>query len=209
MVTAGPVAAVAPATLTVVQGAILAGCCVEFGYATDERPELRWRRVIPYGLVHGPLTYLIGKIPGRDDQPVYYRLDHMADAQLSETLGCAPDDWDIDAWLTESFGVWRDEKRGVALRILPDGAAHALGWRFHRSQQVEQLDDGGLRVRFATGGMRELAEHLFTWGGQLVIEAPDALIDMMRERVAAAIAMLPDEESSTTGTDAAMAESRP
>lgn len=51
MVTAGPVATVAPQTLTVVQGAILAGCCVEFHYTTDERREPNWRRVIPYGLV--------------------------------------------------------------------------------------------------------------------------------------------------------------
>ncbi|WP_375396544.1 hypothetical protein [uncultured Sphingomonas sp.] len=33
---------------------------------------------MPYGLVHGPLAYLIGEMPGRDDQPVYYRLDRMS-----------------------------------------------------------------------------------------------------------------------------------
>lgn len=204
MVTAGPVAAVAPATLTVVQGAILAACCVEFDYSTEERPEARWRRVIPYGLVHGPLTYLIGKMPGRDDQPVYYRLDRMTDVRASEKLGCAPDDWDIDAWLTESFAIWRDEKQDVVLRIAPAAAVRARGWRFHRSQTVQDLDDGGLRVRFTTGGMRELAEHLFTWGGEIVIEAPDALIEVMRERLAAAATIVPIQ--GTTGSDAAWSD---
>lgn len=47
-----------------------------------------------YGLVHGPLTYLLGKMPGRDDKPVYFRLDRMMGAEVSEALGCAPDDWD-------------------------------------------------------------------------------------------------------------------
>lgn len=190
MVTAGPVATVAAGTMTVVQGAILAGCCVEFQYATDERPEPKWRRVVPYGLVHGPLAYLIGKMPGRDNQPVYYRLDRMIEVQVSEKLGCAPDDWDIDAWLTESFGVWRDEKQEVVLRVAPSAASRAKGWRFHLSQAVEKLDDGGLRIRFATGGMRELAEHLFTWGGEIVVEGPDALLEVMRERIAAAHTML-------------------
>ena len=199
MVTAGPVAAVAPATLTVVQSAILAGCCVEFHYATDERPEPRWRRVIPYGLGHGSLTYLIGKMPGRDDQPVYYRLDRMTDVHVSATLGCAPDEWDIDAWLTESFGVWRDDKEAVVLRVVPAAAARARGWRFHRSQTIEELDDGGMRVRFATGGMRELAEHLFTWGGEIVIEEPDALVAVMRKRLAEAMAIVPPKY--TTGSD--------
>lgn len=190
MVTAGPVATVAPETMTLVQGAILAGCCLEFHYSTDERPEPKWRRVVPYGLVHGPLAYLIGKMPGRDDQPVYYRLDRMIDVRVSEKLGCAPDDWDIDAWLTESFGVWRDEKQDVVLRVAPAAASRANGWRFHRSQAVEELDDGGLRIRFATGGMRELAEHLFTWGGEIVIEEPNALMVVMRDRIAAARTML-------------------
>ncbi len=204
MVTAGPVATVAPETMTVVQGAILAGCCVDFHYSTDERPEPKWRRVIPYGLVHGPLAYLIGKIPGRDDQPVYYRLDRMIDIHVSEMLGCAPEDWDIDTWLTESFGVWRDERQDVVLRVLPASVGRARGWRFHRSQGVEELDDGGLRIRFATGGMRELAEHLFTWGGEIVIEAPDALVTVMRERIAVAQTMLISEAiAATTVNDVA------
>lgn len=192
MVTAGPIAAFAPETVTVIQSAILAGRCVEFHYATDERPEPRWRRVIPYGLVHGPLTYLLGKMPGRDDQPVYFRLDRMTGVMVSETRGCAPDDWDIDAWLAESFAVWRDEKHDVVLRVPSSSQARARGWRFHRLQQIEELADGELRIRFTTGGMRELAEHLFTWGGELVIEGPEALVEMMRERIDAAAAMLPE-----------------
>ena len=207
MVMAGPVAAVAPATLTVIQGAILAGCCVEFHYATHERPDLRWRRLIPYGLVHGPLSYLIAKMPDRNDQPVYYRLDRMTDVHLSDKPGCAPDDWDIDAWLTESFGVWRDEKQDVVLRVLPASAARARAWRFHRSQVVEDVDDGGLRIRFSTGGMQELAEHLFTWAGEIVIEAPAMLIGVMRERLTAAQGMLiSDASESTTETVASKPE---
>lgn len=202
MVTAGPVAIVAPETMTIVQSAILTGCCVEFHYSTDERPEPKWRRVVPYGIVQGPLAYLIGKMPGRDDQPVYYRLDRMIDVRASEKLGFAPDDWDIDAWLSASFGVWRDEKQHVVLRVAPTSVDRARGWRFHRSQAVEQLDDGGLRIRFATGGMRELAEHLFTWGGEIVIEAPDVLISVMRERIAAAHTMLASEAIVSTNVHA-------
>lgn len=192
MVTAGPIAAFAPEIVTVIQSAILAGRCVEFHYATEERPEPRWRRVIPYGLIHGPLTYLLGKMPRRDDQPVYFRLDRMTGVVVSETLGCAPDVWDIDAWLAESFAVWRDEKHDVVLRVPSSSAARARGWRFHRLQQIEELADSELRIRFTTGGMRELAEHLFTWGGELVIEGPNALVEVMRERIDAAAAMLPE-----------------
>lgn len=198
LVTAGPVASVNPETITLVQSAILAGCCVEFHYATEERPEPRWRRVIPYGLVHGSLTYLLGKLPGRDDDPVYFRLDRMTEPKLSDTLGCAPDDWDIDSWLAESFAVWRDEKQDVVLRVKASAATRARSWRFHRHQQIEVLADGQLRIRFTSGGMRELAEHLFGWGGELVIEAPEQLVVTMRERLHLVRTMLPDEVAAST-----------
>lgn len=189
MVMAGPVAPVAPETLEIIQKAILAGCCVEFDYVTDERPAPQWRRVVPYGLVHGPLSYLVGKMPDRENQPVYYRLDRMSSLRPSATPGFAPPEWDIDLWLTESFGVWRDEQQNVVLRVFPDAAGRALRWRFHRSQQVEKLDDGGLRIRFATGGMRELAEHLFMWGGEIAIEEPADLVKVLKERIQAAKTM--------------------
>lgn len=39
--------------------------------------------------------------------------------------------------------------------------------------------------------MRELAEHLFTWGGELLIEGPETLVAVMRERLDTAQTMLP------------------
>lgn len=187
---AGPCAPVPPGTLEVMQGAIMAGQCVEFDYATDSRPDPQWRRVIPYGLVHGPLSYLVGQMPKGEGEPVYYRLDRMIDPRISNQPGCPPDDWDLSNWLASSFGVWREEPQDIVLRILPAGTTRAQGWRFHPSQTLEPQDDGSLLVRFRTGGLRELADHLFSWAGELTIEGPEALIAMMRERVALAASML-------------------
>ncbi|EAT08878.1 hypothetical protein SKA58_16908 [Sphingomonas sp. SKA58] len=139
-------------------------------------------------------------MPDRENDPVYYRLDRMIEPRLSEKLGCAPDDWDIDAWLADSFGVWRDEKQDVVLRIHASAASRAREWRFHRNQQIEQLENGDLLIRFTSGGMRELAEHLFTWGNELIIEQPVALIEMMRQRIMAALTMLPPEAASPNTT---------
>ncbi|MEZ0496910.1 WYL domain-containing protein [Sphingomonas sp. IW22] len=102
------------------------------------------------------------KNPGRKDQPIYLRLDRMIAVTVSETIGCAQDDWNIDAWLVDSFAVWRDEKQDVVLRVLSSDAGRARHCRFYGKQRTDNLAGGGLRIRFATGGMRELAEHLFT-----------------------------------------------
>ena len=137
------------------------------------------------------MTYLLGKMPGDSREPVYYRFDRIVDPKLSDKLGCAPDDWDIDDWLAKSFAIWRDDElQNIVLRVHPAAADRAQNWRFHRSQQIEKLDEGGLRIAFSAGGMRELADHLFSWGGDLVIESPPILIETLRTRIEAAQNMI-------------------
>ena len=181
-VTAGPFVEVPPETLSVMQEAILVGSCVEFDYIADGQTEPKWRRVIPYGLLLGPITYLVGKMPDRDVGPINLRLDRMSDVRLSETPGCAHDDWDLDTFLSNSFGIWQSEPHDVVLRARGAAVARARNWRFHKSQELEE-DGDELVIRFRAGGLREMAEHLFTWGGDLVIEGPEELRAEMRERL--------------------------
>lgn len=188
-VTAGPMVSSEPETLAAIQGAILCGSCVEFEYRSEDRDEYKWRRVIPYGLLHGPVAYLVGKIPDRDDEPVIFRLDRMQDVRSSNQLGLAPDSWDLDAWLEESFGIWREEPIDVVLRVRVAGVKRAMNWRFHPAQSLEP-DGEELLVKFRSGGLREIAEHIFTWGGDIVIEEPERLREAMRERLALAKASL-------------------
>jgi hypothetical protein len=51
-----------------------------------------------------------------------------------------------------------------------------------------------MMVRFSAGGLREIAEHLFQWAGELVIEAPEELKLVMRERLDLALAMTKGDE---------------
>lgn len=185
-VLAGPAVNADPGALAAVQGSIMAGCCLEFDYLADGAEAPKWRRVVPYGLVHGPITYLVGQIPGRDHSPVPYRLDRMREVRASNLAGCPPEDWDLDTWMGHSFGVWREDDHNIVLRVLPRAVERARAWRFHPTQTM--TDDGDeLLVSFRAGGLRELVEHLFTWGGDVRIEAPEALREVMRERVLLAL----------------------
>jgi len=192
-VPAGPLATGDPAALAQVQGAIMAGQCLEFDYLREGWEEPRWRRVVPVGLLHGAVTYLIGQMPVRGDEPVRppvpYRLDRMSNVRSSNTAGCPAPEWDIDSWLAGSFGLWREEGHDVVLRVAPAAVARARAWRFHPGQELEE-DGEELLVRFHAGGLREIADHLFTWGGEVRIEGPEELRAVMRERLAAAGAAL-------------------
>lgn len=137
-----------------VQGAILAGNCVEFDYTPIDGDAPKWRRVIPYGLIHGPTTYLLGRFPPREgkpeQEPVFYRLDRMTDPRPSNHAGCAPDDWDLDAWLTGSFGIWREDDHEIVLRVGPSAVERARHWRFHPGQLLE-ADGDELLIKFRSG----------------------------------------------------------
>ena len=191
-VPAGPALEVDPQALVQVQGAIMAGSCVEFDYLRDGAEEANWRRVVPVGLIHGPVTYLIGQMPGSDREPVPYRLDRMSEVRISNQPGCADDEWNLDAWMRQSFGIWREDGHDVVLCVSPEAAPRARAWRFQPAQTVEEGGDGELFVRFHSGGLRELAEHLFAWGGDVRILAPEELRAVMRERLVAAQRALAD-----------------
>lgn len=181
-VPAGPMIEHAPETVAQIQGAMMAGMCVEFDYLAEGASAAKWRRVIPLGLIHSAATYLIAQIPGRDLEPVPYRLDRMTETRVSNQPGCAAEDWDLDRWMSASFGIWREEGHDIVLRVAPGSAERARRWRFHPQQVVEE-DDDELVVRFYSGGLREIAEHLFTWGGQVRVVAPEELREVMRERL--------------------------
>lgn len=183
-VPAGPMIENAPETVACIQGAIMAGCCVEFDYRAEGANGPKWRRVVPFGLIHGSVTYLIGKLPDRDLDPVPYRLDRMSEVRASEEPGAPGDDWNLDEWIGRSFGIWREDGHDIVLRVTPESAERARRWRFHPHQSIE-ADGEEVVVRFHSGGLREIAEHLFTWGGEIRVEAPKELRKVMRERLEA------------------------
>jgi predicted DNA-binding transcriptional regulator YafY len=178
---AGPGIPIAAETLAAVQQAIMAGMMLEFDYQAEGRGDAEWRRVVPYGLVHGSISYLIGKLPERDDPPVFYRLDRMAAVKVSDRQGTVPVDFDIDQWMSKSFGIWRGKEYEIELKALPEAAELAKQWRFHPQQSLNEEADGSLIITFKADGLRELAMHLCTWSGSILPVRPTELIDELQK----------------------------
>jgi predicted DNA-binding transcriptional regulator YafY len=140
------------------------------------------RTVIPYGLTFGRSNYLVAADLGATE-PKNWRLERMGDTEVLDQAAAPPADFDLDAFVHRSFGIFQDEVEDVVLRILPCRADDALGWRFHPTQQVAKQADGSVMVRFRSAGMTELAWHLFTWEDAVEIIAPERLKAIMREQL--------------------------
>lgn len=183
-VQAGPRPSADEAMLTAIRGAVLAQQPLGFTYS---RPgaEPRRRSVAPCGVMFGRANYLVAadRETGRIQT---FRLDRMSHVAPQDGLAVPPADFDLAAFASQSFGIYQDEIEDVVLRISPEGAAEARGWRWHPTQSFEDQPDGSVIVRFRASGMRELAWHLFTWGEQASILAPGRLKAVMAEELAAA-----------------------
>jgi predicted DNA-binding transcriptional regulator YafY len=153
--------------------ALMAMRQVSFIYRGGSRPGER-RTMTPFGLMFGRANYLVAA-PDGSEEPRNLRLDRIADLQVLDRPGAPPPDFDLDAYANRSFGIYQDAVIDVVLRILPEGAADALVWRFHPTQSVERQADGSVVVRFSASGALELAWHLFTWGDKVEVLAPDSL----------------------------------
>lgn len=183
-VQAGPRPAADEALLTEIRQAILAGQPLGFIYS---RPgaEARRRSVAPCGVMFGRANYLVAA-DQQSGRIQTFRLDRMSAAKAEAGVATPPADFDLQAFASQSFGIYQDEIEDVVLRVSPEGAAEARAWRWHPTQTVEALDDGGVLVRFRASGMRELAWHLFTWGEQVTIIHPLRLRTVMADELAAA-----------------------
>ena len=170
--------------LATIRRAVLAQSPLGFIYS---RPgaEARRRSVAPCGLMFGRANYLVG-LDRKSGEIRTFRLDRMSDVLAEDGVSPPPPDFDLAAFASQSFGIYQDQIEDVALRISPAGADEARGWRWHPTQTLEDRPDGGVTVRFTASGMRELAWHLFSWGDQVEIVAPERLKTVMAEALAAA-----------------------
>ena len=167
--------------LAKVREALLSMQRLSFRYEGGSTPG-RMREVTPFGVLFGRSNYLVA---AEDEAtgPRNWRLDRIHDIELAERAGAKPEDFSLQAYADESFGIYQDDTEDVVLRVTSEGAEDALRWRFHANQSVEPQADGSVIVRFRASGMRELAWHLFTWGDKVSIVAPRALKDMMLQEI--------------------------
>ena len=183
-VQAGPRPTADEAELTPIRHAVLAERPLGFVYSRPGAPSRR-RIVTPCGLMFGRANYLVAadRESGRIQT---FRLDRMSAITVEEGTARPPEGFDLQAFASRSFGIYQDEVEQVELRVLPEGADEARAWRWHPTQTFEDQPDGSVIVRFTASGMRELAWHLFTWGHQVRILAPDRLRIAMAEALEAA-----------------------
>ena len=163
------------------------GRIVEIDYDPGSAPPKK-TRVHPYFLEPDAAlrsVYLIGH-----DEPAgamrTYKVERIRSATLTTDRYDIPDDFDPDAWLANSWGIWSsDGTPTVRIRVRFDGSvAHRVREAvWHRSQVITELIDGGLELAVMIAGIVEIQPWILSWGGAAEVLEPAEL----REAVASAV----------------------
>jgi predicted DNA-binding transcriptional regulator YafY len=163
-------------TLNTLRDAILAGVWINVDHRSRATGLLsRNARIGPLAMLLGDgRQYLVAFSDYAQDVRLF-ALAGFERIELTEDLFERPGDFNLQTWMRRSFGIWQEEVYDVVWRFTPEAAADARLYLFHPTQVMADEPDGSLTVSFRAGGLREMCWHLFRWGSQVEVVAPDHL----------------------------------
>jgi predicted DNA-binding transcriptional regulator YafY len=139
-------------------------------------------------------VYLIGF-----DEPANamrtYKVERIRSATLTQERYEIPADFDPDAWLANSWGIWSSDSappERIRLRFDPSVAHRVREAVWHRSQQLTELANGGVELALTVAGIIEIRPWILSWGEAVEVLEPPALRDAVAEAVRAAAARYAD-----------------
>jgi len=147
----------------------------------------------------GNATYLIGHA-SYFEQITTFKVERISQAELLDENFEIPNDFDPHRLLASAWSImYGDELQEVLLRFTPERTRRVKESRWHRSQQVEDLPDGGCLLRLWVAEPVEMTYWILGWGGHVEVLAPRELRQAIaQEARAMASRYTPDDEVPAT-----------
>jgi len=163
------------------------GRVVELDYESFEG-DRKTTRVRPYFLEPDAATHSVYLIAF--DEPAEamrtYKVERIRASVVTQDRYEIPADFDAQRWLEHSWAIWSsDGTAPVTIKLRFD--ASVVHWvreaTWHRSQQVQELPDGGMVMSFRVAGTVEIRPWILSWGDAVEVLEPAEL----REAIGAVV----------------------
>jgi predicted DNA-binding transcriptional regulator YafY len=87
----------------------------------------------------------------------------------------------LEQRLRSSFGVHSGEGQyDVAIRFAPSVADYIREKKWHDSQRLQDLKDGGVQLRMRLSSLAEVQRWILSWSGDATVVAPQELVEGVR-----------------------------
>ena len=171
----GPREIINPNVLSKIREAILAGLWINIDHRGRSKKLSRDVWLGPLAMLMGEGTqYLIAWSDYQDDVRLF-TLSGIERIEIANDVYERPEDFDLQAYINQSFGVFQEEVQDIEWKFSPKVAEDAARYQFHPSQETERLNDGSLLVKFRSGGLLEMSWHLVRWGDEVDVLGPKEL----------------------------------
>jgi len=161
--------------ITDLNTAILDEKKIDMVYFSMGRQAKTRRTVHPYRLRHVEDTlYLIGYCDLRK-QVRTFAVDRIESVTVTGEGFRMPENFDLQGFLEDSFGIFQGPPETVKIRFSPKVAGYIRERIWHKSQQLTDADDGGVIFTATVAGIEEISHWVLRWGAEARVLAPPAL----------------------------------
>lgn len=155
--------------------AMQAGVLAELGYKPLNAARAKRYLVMPLKIFsHNETVYLCARLAG-SGQDRLFALHRLQDVSLSETNFELPRDYDFEAIYNRNFGIIKAGSFAVAIEFSGFAAAFVAERSYSPDQQIEQLPEGRIRLRFTASSEPELLAWVLSFGSDAHVMEPSWL----------------------------------
>ena len=156
---------------------------LRMSYRSAGRSRPREVIVHPYALepsAAGFATYLIAYSETHADIRTF-KVERIVSADMLPRAFDLPPDFDLDRLLASAWGIIWGEGVQVKLRFTPDVTWRVRESKWHPSQQIDDLPDGGCVLSISVASMMELGRWVRGWGDRVEVISPPSLREELRD----------------------------
>ena len=154
---------------------------IELSYRKPGRQQTESRFVDPYHLanINGE-WFLFAYDHARQDIRTFVPARIRAIKRTGRTFA-RPQTFSLEKRLRDSFGVHSGEGHyDVVLRFNTRVADYIREKKWHESQRLRELKDGGVELRLKLSSLQEIERWVLSWGGDASVVKPSQLAEAVR-----------------------------
>jgi len=144
-------------------------------YFSMGRQKESRRTVHPYRMRHVEDTlYLIGYCALRKGVRTF-AVDRIKSVTVTDEGFHIPTEFDVKAFLQDSFGIYQGPSVTVRIRFLKSVAGYIRERIWHPSQHLSEQTDGSVIFSATVAGIEEVSHWVLRWGSGAQVMSPDSL----------------------------------
>jgi len=112
-------------------------------------------------------------------------LDRIRLLHVTDDRFIPPDDFDLDEYMKDSFGVFHTDAEKVVIKFTPSLERYLKENIWHPSQVFNKDKDGSLLLSMEVGGLQEVMSWVMGFGRHAEVLEPEHLRQAVAEELAA------------------------